>query len=268
MRGAAANTWHFGLLLVLLLALPSLGMAATKPDKLPAPKGLKSAQAAPPALIKWYVDIKSDAIGKRTLEARVANADGFRVRLYLRKNKAIWGELKLPYTQNYGFHEQRMPVLRVDSNSPYMLDELAGLEMGFKRNLSHVIGKRLRFMIWNSGEPGFIPPLLAEMMRGESLNITYALSSGSVELATIPLTRANEAIAKFLNVLPLKQAADRAARDIESFEAIARRHVAFCDDLRFSGDDTDYGSCRRVFVNCSEIPAQTATDFQKCLARQ
>jgi hypothetical protein len=258
--------WRLCQILMISLLLPGLAHAQSETATPQPPPASNNPVQTLSSNVKWFVDIKRDAVGKQTLEARVSLEDGFRMRLYLRKNKAIWGELKLPRSQAYGFHEERLPVLRVDNNLPHMLNELVDMEMGFQRNLSYVIGKRLRFMIWNSAKQGFIPPLLAEMMQGTTLDITYALASGNVELVSIPLQRANEAIAKFLNVKPLKETSDRPTEEFENFEQIARQHITLCDDMRFSGDDEDFGRCRRVFVACSEIPAQTVADFRKCLA--
>ena len=218
------------------------------------------------AEVQWYVEILAAEPGRpQGVEARVFTQKGFRVRLYRRANGAIWAELVLPRLVQAAFDENRLPSLQIDDNLPYDLNTLMGLEAGFQRRLSQVIGKRLNFLVWKSATTGFIPPLLREMMNGQTLRIAFATATGDNRQVAVPLARANQAIARFLDISPLVDATPDDDAALANFDTIAGRHMRLCEDLRFSGDDGNYARCRRVFERCSEKPDQTTTEFQACL---
>ena len=225
-----------------------------------------SQNAAYAAKVQWYVEILDPKPDRpQGLEARVFTKDGFRVRLYRRDDASIWGEFVLPRLFQVGFDEASLPTLRVDGNLPHDLNALTRLEAGFERRLSRVVDKRVNFLIWKSATAGFIPPLLREMMKGKTMTVTYTTEDSRRQTVNVPLTRANRAIARFLDVTPLAKTTADDASALASFDSIAAQHISLCDELRFSGDDGDYARCRRVFERCSEKPGQSTADFQACL---
>ena len=216
-----------------------------------------SQNTARAAKVQWYVEILDPEPGRpQGLEARVFTKKGFRVRLYRRANAAIWGELVLPRLVRVAFDETSLPILRVDGNLPHDLNALRGLEAGFERRFSRVLGKRVNFLIWKSATADFVPPLLREMMQGTTMTVTYTTVNGRRQQVKVPLARANQAIARFLGVAPVAETAAGDETALASFDTIAAQHVSLCEELRFSGDDGDYTRCRRVFERCSENPSK------------
>ena len=72
-----------------------------------------------------------------------------------------------------------------------------------------------------------------------------------------------------LNIAPLNRAPEATPqRRNETFETLARHYLDFCEELRFVGSDTDYGTCRNRFVSCSESPDQSEESFKSCLNKE
>ena len=159
----------------------------------------------------------------------------------------------------------RLPIYRVDANDPIDLEDLKKLEVGNDPSLYRIAGRAIQFIIWGDARQGFIPPVIRQMMLGETIHVTYFTILGERIEAEITLRRANQAIAQFLRVRPLDPNADAVEEPAESFALIAKRFQELCDDLRFTGNDTDYTRCRDLFFRCTETPGQTADSFQACL---
>lgn len=159
----------------------------------------------------------------------------------------------------------RLPVYRIDENDPTDLEELKKLEVSTEPTLYKIDGRAIQFIIWGDARRGFIPPVLRQMMLGEALHVTYYTLLGERLEAELTLRRANQAIAQFLQVSPLDPKKDAIEQPAESFALIAKRFQELCDDLRFTGNDSDYTRCRDLFFSCSETPGQTADSFKKCL---
>ncbi len=162
----------------------------------------------------------------------------------------------------------RLPIYRVDVNDPIDLDDLKKLEVGSDPSLYRIAGRAIQFIVWGDTRQGFIPPVLRQMMLGETIHVTYFTILGERIEAEITLRRANQAIAQFLRVRPLDPNADAVEEPAESFALIAKRFQELCDDLRFTGNDSDYTRCRDLFFRCTETPGQTADSFQSCLGVQ
>jgi hypothetical protein len=226
---------------------------------------LGSIPSASAQRIQWFVDVHEDEFsGKPILNARVITADGFQFRLFKRKDSSIWGEFTLQRGSGEVLSADRLPVYRVDANDPFDLDELKALESGSDPTLWKLIGSSFQFIIWGAAQPGFIPPALRQMMLGETLSFTYFTILGERSRAEIPLRRANQAIAQFLRTRPLNPKTDTGAPD-ESFTSIANDFRELCEDMRFTGNDTDYTRCRDTFALCSDTPDQTIDSFKTCL---
>ena len=215
--------------------------------------------------IQWFVDVQEDGISKKPiLYARVITADGYQFLLFKRKDSSIWGEFTLQRGSGEVLSTDRLPIYRIDSNDPFDLDELKALESGSDPTLWKLDGSSFQFIIWGAAQTGFIPPALRQMMLGETLYFTYFTILGERSEAEIPLRRANQAIAQFLRVRPLNPKTDTDAPD-ESFNSIAKDFLDFCQDMQFTGNDTDYTRCRNTFALCSDTPDQTIESFKECL---
>ena len=225
--------------------------------------------AAPPAIaarVQWYVEVLTDPISKQPLlEARVLTQDGYAFKLMRKNDNSIWGEFTLPRSSQAMLTSDRLPIYNVDQHDRIDLDELKKLEVGSDPTLYKIAGRSIQFIIWGDARRGFIPPVLRQMMLGETVHVTYFTLLGERIEAEFTLRRANEAIAQFLKVKPLDPKADGAGEPAESFALVAKRFQELCDDLRFTGNDTDYTKCRDLFFRCSETPAQTSETFQQCL---
>ncbi len=216
--------------------------------------------------IQWFVEVLTDPISKRPiLEARILTRDGYRFRLMRRKDNSIWGQFSLPRSSQAMLTTDRLPSYWIDDNDPVNLEELKDLEFGTEPTLYRVAGRDVQFIIWGDAREGFIPPMLRQMMLGESIHVTYYTLLGERQDAELTLNRANQAIAQFLKVRPLNPETDTMEDQTQTFALVARRFLELCEDLRFAGDETDYTACRDTFYTCSEAPDQTAETFKGCL---
>ena len=228
--------------------------------------GTLAATSAVANRVQWYVEALDDPLSKRPLlEARVLTHDGYGFKLMRRNDNSIWGEFNLPRSSQAMLTTDRLPVYRVDANDPIDLDELKKLEVGSDPTLYRIAGRAIQFIIWGDARQGFIPPILRQMMLGEAIHVTYYTILGERLEAELTLRRANQAIAQFLRVRPLDPEADAVEEPAESFALTAKRFQELCDDLRFTGNDSDYTRCRDLFFRCTETPGQTADSFKKCL---
>jgi hypothetical protein len=155
--------------------------------------------------------------------------------------------------------------LWIDDNDPIDLEALKELELGFKPTLYRLDGRGLFFIIWAGAQPGFIPPILRQMMLGENLYVQYHTQMGEEGAAKVSLNRANDAIAQFLKVAPLDRSGAQKATASTDFSILSKHFVELCDELRFSADDRDYSACRDKFANCSEKAEQTVVTLRQCL---
>lgn len=227
---------------------------------------LVAAQDALAQRIQWYVEVLTDPIsGRPLLEARILTREGYRFKLMRMKDNSIWGQFSLPRSSQAMLTPDRLPTYRVDDHDPVNLEELKALEVSSEPTLYRVAGRDVRFIIWGDAREGFIPPMLRQMMLGEAIHVTYYTLLGERQNAEITLNRANQAIAQFLKVRPLNPDTDSIEDQTETFALIARRFMELCEDLRFSGSESDYTSCRNTFYTCSEAPEQTAESFKQCL---
>lgn len=216
--------------------------------------------------IQWYVEVVTDPIsGRPILDARILTREGYRFKLMRRKDNSIWGQFSLPRSSQAMLTPDRLPTYRIDEGDPINLEELKKLEVSSEPTLYKVAGRDVQFIIWGDAREGFIPPVLREMMLGESINITYYKLLGERQEASITLNRANQAIAQFLKVRTLNPESDTIEDQTQTFSLVAKRFLELCEDLRFSGAETDYTSCRNTFYTCSEAPEQTADTFKQCL---
>jgi hypothetical protein len=218
------------------------------------------------ARVQWFVEILQDPITKKPkVEARVLTRRGYRVHLLHQRDSSIWAAFRLPRSARKQLTKKRLPIYWVDDFDPIDLERLKELEVGFKPTLFKLEGKQVDFIVWGAAVPGFIPPVLRQMMLGEKLYVKYWTQLGEEELAEIPLTRANEAIAQFLKVQPLNKLKDTVQGDATSFETIAKRYSEICEDLRFGIDDNDFTECRDQYVQCSEAPEMNTGSLKVCL---
>lgn len=216
--------------------------------------------------IQWYVEVLTDPISRRPiLEARILTREGYRFKLLRKKDNSIWGQFSLPRSSQAMLTPDRLPTYWVDEHDPVNLEELKELEVSSEPTLYRVAGRDVQFIIWGDAREGFIPPMLRQMMLGETIHVTYYTLLGERQSATITLNRANQAIAQFLRVRPLNPERDSVEDQTETFALIAKRFSELCEDLRFSGNENDYTSCRNAFYTCSEAPEQTAESFKQCL---
>ena len=217
------------------------------------------------ARVQWFVEVLTDPISKRPiLEVRVLNRQGFRFHLTRGDDNSIWGHFRLPRSLRDDLARGILPVYWIDEHDKNDLNSLKELEVGSRPTLYRRDGKGIDFIMWGAPTPGFIPPVLRQMMLGENLFISYKTFAGNSGTAEIPLTRANDAIAQFLGVNRLDKTNDM-AEQASTFEVIARHYLALCDDIRFSGNDAAFAECRDRFVTCSETPDQDANSFKECL---
>lgn len=227
---------------------------------------LWSPPGAEAARVQWYVEVLTDPISKQPiLEARILTRDGYRFKLMRMDDNSIWGEFTLPRSSQAMLTPNRLPRYRVDDNDPFDLEELKKLEVGTDPTLYRVAGRAVQFIIWGDARRGFIPPALRQMMLGEAIHVTYYTILGEESEAEITLRRANQAIAQFLRVRPLNPETDAMEEPAESFSLIAKRFQQLCDDMRFTGNDSDYTRCRSSFLECVEAPNQTAETLKECL---
>ena len=218
------------------------------------------------ARVQWFVEVTADDITKKpVLEARILTRRGYRIHLMRNRDNSIWATFKLPLSLRKELTSKRLPMYWVDDFDPINLDRLKELEVGFKPTLYKIDGKKIDFIVWGAAIPGFIPPVLRQMMLGEKLYVKYWTMLGDEAIAEIPLTRANEAIAQFLKVPPLNKLKDTVQGEATSFETIAKRYSEICEDLRFGIDDWDYTECRDKYVLCSEAPDMTTGSLKGCL---
>jgi hypothetical protein len=223
----------------------------------------------PPAMaarVQWFVEILEDPITKKpALEARVLTRRGYRVHLLHHRDGSIWAAFRLPRSVRKQLTKKRLPIYWVDDFDPIDLERLKELEVGFKPTLYQLEGKQVDFIVWGAAVPGFIPPVIRQMMLGETLYVKYWTQLGEEELAEIPLTRANEAIAQFLKVPPLNKLKDTVQGEATSFETIAKHYSEICEDLRFGIDDDHYTECRARYIQCSEAPEMNTGSLKACL---
>ncbi|MBT5264119.1 MAG: hypothetical protein HOL85_04760 [Rhodospirillaceae bacterium] len=216
--------------------------------------------------IQWYVEVLAHPVTRKpVLEARVLTQRGFRFHVGLHEDRSVWGEFRLPRSSRDQLTTNRLPIYWIDDNDPIDLDKLKQLEVGFTTTLFKHEGQNLKFIIWGSTPQGFIPPTLRQMMLGEKLHVRYWTLMGEKKMVEIPLNRANAAIAQFLKVQPLDRKSAKKQEPAKTFSVIAKRYLEVCDELRYSGNDRDYGTCRERFVLCSESPEQTAESYKGCL---
>jgi hypothetical protein len=216
--------------------------------------------------IQWFVEVQDDRItGRPQLEARILTREGFRFKLLRRKDNSIWGQFSLPRSSQAMLTPDRLPTYWVDDNDPIDLEELKQLEVSSEPTLYRVAGRDVQFIIWGDAREGFIPPMLRQMMLGESIFVTFYTLLGERQDAEITLNRANQAIAQFLRVRPLNPDTDTVEDQMQTFALVAKRFLELCDDLRFGASEGDYTSCRNTFATCSEAPDQTAESFKLCL---
>jgi len=241
--------WHSGLLLALLVSF------------------LVAATPARAQSIQWYIEVLTDPITKAPiLEARILSRRGYRFHLMKRDDNSLWAEFRMPRHVEKMISRKRLPTYWIDGNDPVNLEALKELEVGFKPTLYEISEKGVQFILWGALKKGQVPPPLRNFMLGETLHVRYWTSTGEMEQAEIPLKRANEAIAQMLNIAPLNRAPEATPqRRNETFETLARHYLDFCEELRFVGSDTDYGTCRNRFVSCSESPDQSEESFKSCL---
>lgn len=224
------------------------------------------APAANAARVQWYVEVLTDPISKKpVLEARVLTQEGYGFKLMRLNDNSLWGEFTLPRSSEAMLTSDHLPTYRVDANDPIDLEDLKKLEVGSDPTLYRIVGRAIQFIIWGDARRGFIPPIMRQMMLGETIHVTYYTILGEQAEASLTLRRANQAIAQFLQVKPLDPETDAAEEPAESFALIAKRFQELCDDLRFTGNDTDYTRCRDLFFRCSETPGQSAESFKSCL---
>lgn len=226
--------------------------------------------AVPPrswaAPARWFVEVLTDPVSQKpVLEARILTRLGYRVHLLRMPDNSIWADFRLPRSVRKQLTSNRLPIYWVDDFDPIDLERLKELEVGFKPTLYRQAGKQVQFIVWGASAPGFIPPVLRQMMLGETLYVKYWTLMGEEALAEIPLNRANEAIAQFLKVQPLNRRTDSVQGEATSFETIAKRYFEICEDLRFGADDTDFTECRDKYVLCSEAPDMTTGTLKICL---
>ena len=216
---------------------------------------------------RWYVEVLIDPISKAPiLEARILSRMGYRFHITKRDDNSLWADFRVPRQIKKTINLKRLPTYWIDGADPVNLESLKELEVGFKPSLYEISEKRVQFILWAALKQGQVPPPLRNFMLGETLHIQYWTPAGEMEHAKIPLKRANEAIAQMLNVAPLpRRIRASPKRRGATFEAVARRYLDFCEELRFVGSDTDYGTCRSRFVNCSESPDQSEKSFEECL---
>ena len=218
------------------------------------------------ARIQWFVEVTADQVTKKpVLEARILTRRGYRIHLMRNRDNSIWATFKLPLSLRKQLTSTHLPIYWVDDFDPINLDRLKELEVGFKPTLYKLEGKQIDFIVWGAAVPGFIPPVLRQMMLGDKLFVKYWTQLGDAAVAEIPLTRANEAIAQFLKVPPLNKLKDTVQGEATSFETIAKRYSEICDDLRFGVDDWDFTECRDKYVLCSESPEMTTGTLKGCL---
>ena len=218
------------------------------------------------ARIQWYVEVLEDPISKKpVIEARVLTALGYHFDLRRREDNSIWAHFELPRSVRTMFSSRRLPTYWIDDNDPINLEQLKALEIGFTPTLYKVQGQELDFIVWGAAQPGFIPPVIRQMMLGETLYVKYWSFTEDEALAEIPLRRANEAIAQFLRVPPLDRDNAKASGPATTFEVVARRYMELCGELRFSGVENAFTECRDQFVVCSERPDQTVDSLKACL---
>lgn len=218
------------------------------------------------ARIQWFVEVLEDPITKKPkLEARVLTRRGFRVHLMRQRDNSIWAAFRLPRSVRKQLTKKRLPIYWVDDFDPIDLERLKELEVGFKPTLYKLEGKQIHFIVWGAAVPGFIPPVIRQMMLGETLYVKYWTQLGEEELAEISLRRANEAIAQFLKVQPLNKLKDFVQGEATSFENIAKRYSEICEDLRFGIDDQDFTECRDQYIQCSEAPEMNTGSLKVCL---
>lgn len=216
--------------------------------------------------IQWYVEVFDDPIsGRPILEARILTRDGYRFQLMRMKDNSIWGQFSLPRSSQAMLTPDRLPIYRIDEHDAVDLEELKALEVSSEPSLYKVAGRDVQFIVWGDAREGFIPPTLRQMMLGETIHVTYFTLLGERQSAALTLNRANQAIAQFLRVRPLNPEKDSVEDQTETFSLIARRFAELCDDMRFSGSESDYTACRNTFYTCSEAPEQTADSFKQCL---
>jgi hypothetical protein len=218
------------------------------------------------ARVQWFVEVLENPITKKPqLEARVLTRRGFRVHLMRQRDNSIWAAFRLPRSVRKQLTKKRLPIYWVDDFDPIDLERLKELEVGFKSTLYKLEGKQVDFIVWGAAVPGFIPPVIRQMMLGETLYVKYWTQLGDEELAEISLRRANEAIAQFLKVQPLNKLKDTVQGEATSFENIAKRYSEICEDLRFGVDDRDFTECRDQYIQCSEAPEMNTGSLKVCL---
>lgn len=239
----------FLILLTVLLALPAI-----------------SARDALAQRIQWYVEVLTDPIsGRPILEARILTREGYRFNLLRKKDNSIWGQFSLPRSSQAMLTPDNLPTYWVDESDPINLEDLKALEVSSEPTLYKVAGRDVQFIIWGDAREGFIPPQLRQMMLGETLYVRYFTLLGERHTAEITLNRANQAIAQFLRVRQLNPESDSIEDQTQTFALVAKRFMELCDDMRFSGSESDYSTCRNTFYTCSEAPEQTAESFKACL---
>jgi hypothetical protein len=219
------------------------------------------------ARVQWFVEVLTDPVSKKPfIEARVLTRAGFRLHIFRKKDNSIWARFRLPRSMRKQLTKNKLPTFWIDNFDPIELEQLKKLEIGFNPTLYKQSGKQIEFIVWGSAIPGFIPPVMRQMMLGENIYIKYWSLMGEKGLAEIPLNRANEAIAQFLRVQPLNKRTDTVQGDSgSSFVTLAKRFTEICEDLRFTSTDNNYTECRDLYIECSESPGMTTEKLKVCL---
>ena len=219
------------------------------------------------ARVQWFVEVLTDPVSKKPfIEARILTRKGFRLHIFRKKDNSIWARFRLPRSVREQLTKNKLPTFWVDNFDPVELEQLKKLEIGFNPTLYKQSGKQIEFIVWGAATPGFIPPVMRQMMLGENIYIKYWTLMGKQGLAEIPLNRANEAIAQFLRVQPLNKRTDTVQGDSgSSFVTLAKRFTEICEDLRFTAADDDYTECRDLYIECSEAPGMTTEKLRVCL---
>src|SRR3546814_18944507 len=114
-----------------------------------------------------------------------------------RNDNSLWGEFTLPRSSEAMLTPDRLPSYRIDDNDPIDLEGLKKLEAGGDPTLYTIAGRSIQFILRGDARRGFIPPVMRQLMLGETLHVTYYTILGARAEASQTLPRANPAIPKF-----------------------------------------------------------------------
>jgi hypothetical protein len=226
------------------------------------------------ASAEWKTDIRSDESAESFRhDAYVQNPDGHYLGIYrISGTEPVWLYIGRPAGADGEMSGERLPLIRVDSFEPLILEDLASVDDAGGVG-PYQVSPTTAFLRFSSDQgirngSGF----LHQLVTGNEVQVRYWTSDGQAHRVDFPLTDSRKAIATALEIddLPSGEAAGGDSRR----DAVVTDRIADCA-LRLSPHKTgadDPGSeelaiCQQYADNCASIRGETPASYDSCFRK-